>query len=131
MSRRPYIRELSKTGWWLKQPRYIRYMMREMSAAFIGIYVLVLITGLFRLSQGEAAYEAFLTTAEGPAGLTFAVITMVFAIYHTYTWFQVTPKAMPLMFSGKRVPAALIVAAHWLGFAVVSVVLWLLLGSQA
>jgi len=38
---------------------------------------------------------------------------------------------MPLMFSGKRVPGALIVAAHWLGFAVVSVVLWLLLGSQA
>ena len=131
MSRRPYIRDVSKTSWWLKQPRYIRYMMREMSAAFIGIYVLVLIAGLYRLSQGEAEYDAFVADAKGPVGMTFAVIAMVFAIYHTYTWFQVTPKAMPLAFAGKRVPGAVIVAAHWLGFAVVSTALWLLAGSQA
>jgi fumarate reductase subunit C len=128
MSRRPYIRELSKTGWWLKQPRYVRYMAREMSAAFIGVYVLVLIFGLFRLSQGEAAYAAFLAAAEGPAGLTFAVITLVVAIYHSYTWFQVTPKAMPLTFGGKRVPGTIIVAAHWFGFVVVSIAVWLLVG---
>ena len=129
MSRRPYKFEPSKTGWWLKQPRYVRYMMREMSAAFIGIYALVLIAGLFRLSQGEGAYTEFLATAEGLVGLTFAVVAMVFAIYHTYSWFQVTPKAMPLMIGGKRIPGVFIVAAHWLGFVVVSVALWLLVGS--
>jgi len=129
MSRRPYIRELSRTGWWLKSPRYIRYMMREMSAAFIGAYVLVLIVGLLRLSQGEAAYQAYLAHATQPAGLVFAALAMLFAVYHTYTWFQVTPKAMPLMFAGKKVPGALIVAAHWLGFAVVSAVLWLVAGG--
>lgn len=128
MSRRPYIREPSKTGWWLKHPRYIRYMMREMSAAFIGIYALVLIAGLFRLSQGEAVYGAFLAAVEGPVGVAFAVVAMIFAIYHTYTWFQVTPKAMPLTFAGKRVPGAIIIAAHWLGFVVVSAALWLLVG---
>jgi len=129
MSRRPYVRELSKTGWWLQQPRYIRYMMREISALFIGIYVLVLIVGLFQLSRGEAAYEAFLESATGPAGLAFAVIAMVFAIYHSYTWFQVTPQAMPLTFRGKRIPGAFIIAAHWLGFLLVSAALWLLVGS--
>jgi len=129
MSRRPYLREPSKTGWWLEQPRYIRYMAREMSALFIGIYALILIVGLFRLSQGEAAYAAFLATVEGPAGLIFAVVAFVFAVYHTYTWFQVTPKAMPLTFGGKRVPGAVIVAAHWFGFLVVSAALWLLVGG--
>ncbi len=129
MSRRPYIREPSKTSWWLEQPRYIRYMMREISAVFIGIYVVVLIVGLFQLSRGEAAYEEFLATAEGPAGLTFAVFAMLFAIYHTYTWFQVTPKAMPLTLGGKRVAGAFIIAAHWFGFVLVSTALWLLAGS--
>jgi fumarate reductase subunit C len=129
MSRRPYIREPSKSGWWLEQPRYIRYMGREMSALFIGIYALILIVGLFRLSQGEAAYEAYLATVDGPAGMIFAVVAFVFAVYHTYTWFQVTPKAMPLMFGGKRVPGAIIVAAHWLGFIVISAALWLLVGG--
>ena len=129
MSRRPYIRQQSRTGWWLRQPRYVRYMMREISALFIGTYALVLIVALFQLSQGEAAYETFLTVAEGRVGLIFAVITMIFAIYHTYTWFQVTPKAMPLMFAGKRVAGPIIIAAHWITFAVVSVALWLLVGG--
>jgi len=129
MSRRPYKAEPSKSGWWLEQPRYIRYMMREMSAAFIGVYALVLIAGLFRLSEGEAAYTEFLDAAKGPAGLIFAVIAMLFALYHTYTWFEVTPKAMPLVFAGKRLPGAIIVAAHWAGFVVVSAALWLLAGG--
>jgi fumarate reductase subunit C len=104
-------------------------MMREITCLFIGIYVLLLIVGLFQLSRGQAAYEAYLAAAEGPAGLVFAVLAIMFAIYHTYTWFQVTPKAMPLMVGSKRVPGALIIAAHWFGFVVVSVALWLLVGS--
>lgn len=129
MSRRPYIREPSKTRWWLEQPRYIRYMMREISSLFIGIYVLILIVGIFQISRGQAAYEAFLAVAEGPAGKAFAVLAMLFAVYHTYTWFQVTPKAMPLMVGARRVPGAFIVAAHWFGFVVISAALWLLAGS--
>lgn len=129
MSRRPYIREPSRTGWWLRQPRYIRYMMREISSLFIGLYVLVLIAGLYQLSRGQAAYEAFLATAKGPAGLVLAVLAIIFASYHTISWFQVTPKAMPLMFGGKRVPGVIIIAAHWLGFVLVSAVLWIVVGS--
>jgi fumarate reductase subunit C len=129
MSRRPYVREVSKTGWWLQQPRYIRYMMREISSLFIGIYVLLLIVGLYQLAQGQAAYEAFLATAKGPAGMIFAVLAMIFAVYHSYSWFQVTPKAMPLMVGSKKVPGAFIIAAHWFGFVVVSAAFWALVGS--
>lgn len=125
MSRRPYIREISRAGWWLRHPRYVRYMMREISALFIGTYALLLIVGLYQLSRSEVAYQAFLAAAEGAVGLTFAVTTLLFAIYHTYTWFQVTPKAMPFIFAGKRVAGGLIIAAHWFGFVVASAALWL------
>jgi len=128
VNRRPYKPELSKRTWWLKQPRYVRYMMREMSAFFIGVYVLILIVGLSQLAQGEAAYNAFLAIVTGPAEVAFAIVTLIFAIYHSYTWFQVTPKAMPLILGGKRIPGAIIIAAHWFGFAVVSASLWLLMG---
>ena len=129
MTRRPYKAEFPARSWWLRHPRYIRYMLREMSALFLGIYVFVLIAGLYCLSQGKPVYVQFLTAVEGPAGLTFAVVTMFFAVYHTYTWFQVTPKAMPLMMGGKRLPGAIIIAAHWFGFVIVSAALWLLVGS--
>ncbi len=129
MSRRPYIREPSKTRWWLEQPRYIRYMMREISSLFIGLYALLLVIGLVQLSRGKTAYEEYLAAVEGPAGLLFAACAMFFAVYHSYTWFQVTPKAMPLMLGGKPLPGALIIAAHWFGFILVSAALWLLAGS--
>lgn len=121
MSRRPYVREVPRASWWLKQPRYVRYMIREMSAALIGAYILIVIVGVARLSQGQAAYEAFLGAVWSQLGVTFSIIALIFALYHSYTWFQVTPKAMPLRLAGKRVPGSVIVAAHWLGFAVVSV----------
>ena len=123
MSRRPYIRPVDRATWWLRQPRYIRYMMREVSAVLIGAYVLLLIVGLLRLSQGEAEYERFLDGAWGNLGVAFSIVAMLFALYHTYSWFQVTPKAMPLSLAGKRVSGLAIVAAHWVGFAVVSAAL--------
>jgi fumarate reductase subunit C len=129
MSRRPYIRETSKSKWWLSQPRYIRYMAREMSALFIGIYALILIAGLHRLSQGQAEYDAFLESTKGPAGLVFAIVALAFAVYHTFSWFEVTPKAMPLMIGKKHLPGVIIVAAHWIGFVVVSAALWMLVRS--
>jgi len=129
VSRRPYIRKPSKSGWWLAQPRYVRYMLREISALFIGLYVLVLMIGLYQLSQGKAAFDEFLASAEGSLGLAFAVVAILFAIYHTYTWFQVTPKAMPLTLGGKKIPGAFIIAAHWLGFVLLSAAMWLLVRS--
>lgn len=123
MSRRPYVREVPRVTWWLKQPRYIRYMMREISAALIGAYILIIVVGVVRLSQGQAAYEAFLGAVWSQIGITFSIIALLFALYHSYTWFQVTPKAMPLRLAGKRVPGTAIVAAHWLGFAVASTAL--------
>ena len=29
MSRKPFVRPVSKTGWYFKHPRYLRYMSRE------------------------------------------------------------------------------------------------------
>ena len=126
MIRGPYVRPVGRYSWWLSQPRYIRYMLREVSAAFIGAYILMLIVGLLRLSQGPAAYESYLTAVLSFAGVAFGLITFVFAVYHSLTWFRVTPKAMPLRMRGKAVPPAIIVGAHWLGWAVASllILLW-------
>jgi len=104
-------------------------MMREVSSLFIGTYSLVLIAGLFRLSQGRVSYDAFLTNAKGTFGILFAVVTLLFSIYHTYTWFVVTPKAMPIVIAGKRLPGVAIIASHWAGFFIASAIVWWLIWS--
>ena len=129
MSRRPYKRSVSTTSWWLAQPRYIRYMAREVSCVFIGAYTAVVVAGLVRLSEGAAAWGAFLETLQGPASVAFHLLALTFALYHTTTWFNVTPKAMPVQLGEARLPGGVIIGAHYAGWAVVSALVWLLVGG--
>jgi len=130
MTRRPYLQKPQRFGWWFRQARYTRYMLREVSSLFIGAYTLVLIVGLYRLSQSQVAYESFLANAMGTFGMLFAIVALCFAIYHTYTWFVVTPKAMPIAIAGKRLPGAAIIAGHWAGFFIASALVWWLAGGN-
>src|SRR6516225_7577854 len=59
MSRRPYLRQMPR-GWWLRQPRYTAYMVRELTSLFIALYSVFLVLGLVRLAQGSAAWDDFL-----------------------------------------------------------------------
>jgi fumarate reductase subunit C len=129
MSRRPYKRAVSATSWWLVQPRYIRYMGREVSCVFIGAYTAVMVVGLVRLSEGAAAWNAFLETLQTPASMAFHVLALAFSLYHTTTWFNVTPKAMPLQFGEIKLPGGVIIGAHYAAWVVVSALLIILAGE--
>jgi len=128
MSRKPYIRTLSSTSWWLAQPRYIRYMAREVSCVLIGAYTGVIVVGLLRLSEGANAWTGFVAAMQTPASVVFHLLALAFALYHTTTWFNVTPKAMPLQFGDTQVPGSIIIGAHYAGWIVISAALLLLAG---
>ena len=128
MSRNPYIRTISSTSWWLAQPRYIRYMAREVSCVLIGAYTGVVVVGLLRLSEGAEAWAGFLEAIQTPVSIVFHLLALAFALYHTTTWFNVTPKAMPLQFGDTQVPGCVIIGAHYAGWIVVSALLLFLAG---
>src|SRR4051812_16523266 len=96
MNPRPYIRKVKAT-WWLGQPRYVTYMVRELTSLFVALYCLVLVIGLLRLAQGHVAWDGFLAALGSPAGVMLQLICLAFAIFHSATWFAVTPKAMPMV----------------------------------
>ncbi|PIE83304.1 MAG: fumarate reductase subunit C [Candidatus Contendobacter odensis] len=117
---KPYIRKLSKTGWFLKQPRYMRYMGREVTCIFIGAYTLLLVMMLKSLAKGPEAYNAFLEGLGSPLSILFLLVTLGFALYHSTGWFNVTPKAMPIQRGEEFVPDNIIVGAHYGVWGVVS-----------
>ena len=129
MSRRPYRRAVSTSSWWLAQPRYIRYMAREVSCVFIGAYTAVIVIGLVRLSQGATAWGGFLEGLQTPVSIAFHLLALAFALYHTTTWFNVTPKAMPLQIGETRLSGSVIIGAHYAGWAVVSALILFLAGG--
>ncbi len=125
----PHVPTVRRYSWWLANSRYLRYMAREITSLFIGAYTGVLVVGLTRLAAGRAAYETYLEVLQGPVSVIFHVLAFFFALYHTVTWFNVTPKAMPLELGGQRVPGGVIIGAHYAGWVVVSATLLILAGG--
>jgi len=112
MSRKPFVREVSTTRWYFKHPRYLRYMSREVTCVFIGAFALLLLCAVERLSEGQAAYESFLAALQGPWSVAGLVVVLVFAIHNATSWFNVTPKALPVQIGEEFLPGKFIVIAH-------------------
>ena len=128
MSRRPYIRPVSRSSWYLRQARYRVYMLRELTCVLVTVYCVLLLAGLATLAaNGPERWQAFLAAQQHPAWAVFHAIALAyFIVYQTMAWFQLAPKAMPLQLGGTRVPAAAIVAAHYLAwFIITALVFWL------
>ena len=101
-NRRPYVRSMD--GWWKRDAYYVRYMAREVTSLFVAAYAVVLLVGLVRLGQGEAAFDGFLKYLQNWWMLVFHLIVLAVFCYHTWSWFKIMPKTMPIMFvGGKRV----------------------------
>ncbi len=121
VKRRPFVREVPRFRWYFRHARYMRYMAREITCLFIGAYTLLLVVGLKRLSEGPAAYQAFLDALKGPVSVVFHIAALVFALYNTVTWFNVAPKALPVQLGQTLLPGAVVAAAHY--------VIWVLLSA--
>lgn len=124
--RKPYNRELSD-DWWTKQLFYTKYMLREGSSVFITFYSLVLAWGVFRLSQGEAAFNAWLEALQNPFAIFLHLLTFAFALYHTITWFSLAPKAADIWIKGKRLSDKVIISVHYAAFVIATLLCFLII----
>jgi fumarate reductase subunit C len=100
----------------------MRYMAREVTSIFIGAYTVLMLVGLARLAESRAAYEAFLQALQSPASIALHVLALAFAAYHSITWFNLAPRAMPVRLGATRVPDSVVAGAHYLAWALASVV---------
>jgi fumarate reductase subunit C len=122
MSRKPYVREVSKTGWYLKHPRYMRYMSREVTCIPIGIFALLMLCTLERLSAGQAQFDSFMAALKGPWSFLGLLIILLFAVHNSTNWFNVTPKAMPVQIGEEFLDGKYIVGAHYAVWVVATLV---------
>lgn len=120
--RRPYIRSMD--SWWKRDPYFMRYLAMEATSILVAVYALILLVGLFRLSQGEAAYNGWLEALKSPSSVGFHILIVLVFIYHSWSWFKIMPKTLPTFYlRGAKVTQPVIT---WTGVAV-SVVLNLLI----
>ena len=117
--RKPYVRPM--TRWWRRDPYFVRYMWREATALAVAAYAVVLMVGVWRLAQGQAAFDGWLQALRSWPSVLFHLVLLAAMVLHAVSWFEIMPKTMPMMFvGGKRVPGSTITRSGWIATALVS-----------
>jgi len=109
----PFVREVPRTTWYLARRRDLVHMAQELSSIFIGGYALLLLWGVKALAAGPDAYQAFLASLGSPLSLGLHWVTLAVTLFHSVSWFGVTPKAMPVQSGEEFLPGSLIVGGHY------------------
>jgi succinate dehydrogenase subunit C len=116
------------TWWWLGSGAYLRFILRELSSAFIAWFVALTLAQIYTLRRGPEAYAQFQAWLRQPWVVALNVATLSFVTYHAVTWFNLAPKAMVVHWRGRQVPGQWVAGANYLGWLVATaVVLWILL----
>ncbi len=124
-----YIRKIPNT-WWLKRKPYTLFIVRELTCVAVAGYCAFLLYLMYALGQGPEAYSAAIGLISSPASLALHVVGLLLVLYHTVTWFNLTPRVIVIHIGEEQVPAVLVAGAHYAGWLAVSgIVAWLLLAT--
>jgi fumarate reductase subunit C len=113
--------------WWLGQWRYLKFILRELSSVFVALVVVMTLLQLRALRSGPEAYARLQHQLKTPAMIAVSVISLFFVLFHTVTWFNLTPRAMRVRVRGKQIPEWLVAAPNYAIWVVVSGTVALLL----
>ncbi len=123
-----WYRKRVSTYWWLQRWEYLRFVLREVSSVFVAVFVVTTLVQLYALSRGPEAYAGFQTLLKNPFVIALNVVSFLFVVFHSITWFSLSARAMVVRIGGKRVPGALISVSNYAAWLVVSAVIaWFLL----
>lgn len=120
-----YHRKMPAT-WWLTQRSYFLFMLRELSSVFIALFLVVYLFQIYQLSEGPDAYSAFTRKLSSPGWILFHLVALLFALYHSITWFQSSAVVLPLRIGERLISRPIVMALHVGAWVIVSLVVLLL-----
>jgi fumarate reductase subunit C len=110
--------------WWRRDPFFVRYMWREATALAVALYALLLLAGVVCLSAGEATWNGWLAVLRSPWSVLLHLVLLAAFAYHAYSWFEIMPKTLAMMFvGGRRVADETITRAGWAAAVLASLAL--------
>ena len=125
-----WLRRNLSTYWWLEKRAYVAFILRESSCMLVAWFVVYLLLLVRSVTVGPGSYARFLEWSAEPWVLALNIVAFVFIVYHAITFFVAAPQAMVVHIGRKRVSGSLVLAGHFVAWAIASVfVSWLLLGA--
>ncbi len=91
-------------SWFTQRRSYRLFMAREATSVFLAGYLIYLIVWIYRIGQGPEGLAAAIDSARHPFTVAMHILALAAALYHSITWFNLTPQIMPLYIGEDRVP---------------------------
>lgn len=132
--RKPYTPPMTAT-WWKANEFYKLYILRESTALFslwFSFELLIFVKYLMKGVKALDGFDGFFSNPFGdlndfitgflhnPVVMLINFIALLMALLNTVTYFNMTPKVMPLTCKGNPVKAKNITIAMWVVTAIVS-----------
>ena len=125
-----WYRKRVSTWWWLGEWHYLKFILRELSSLSVAWFVALTLFQVRALLNGPEAYARFTHRLQSPLMIALNAIAFCFVLFHTITWFNLAPRAMPVRMGGKRVPEFLVAAPNYGLWVVASAAIcWLIVGK--
>jgi fumarate reductase subunit C len=105
--------------WWLRNRRYLFYVIRELTSIPIAAWVMVYLVQVLRLQNGSAGYHPL----SGPGWVAFSAVCLVFALWHSVTFLSLAGRIIRVPVGERYLPARAIVTGMFGLFVAVSIVI--------
>jgi fumarate reductase subunit C len=123
-----WYRQPVSVWWWLESWQYSKFVLRELTSVAVGFFALELLLEVRALARGEQAYQHFLARLENPFLIALNLLALIFVLFHSVTWFNLAPKAMPVRLGGRRLPDSVVAGSNYAAWIVISAVMaWIIL----
>ena len=121
-------RERMPIFWWVSKLAHIRFIIREITSVFVAAFAVELLLVVRSIYTGPQAYTSFLAWLQTPLSLSLHLIGFLFVLFHSFTWFNLAPKALVIRVGKLRIPDAAILAGNFFGWIAFSALLgWVIL----
>jgi succinate dehydrogenase subunit C len=92
--------------WWTRKRRYLFYMVREFTALPLALWLLWLLVEIKRAGDGPTRYFPH----SSPAFVVFSVVCLLFAMYHSVTFLNLSGVIIRVKLFDRQIPSRLITA---------------------
>ena len=113
-----YIRPMP-ANWWMMKKTFVLFIVRELTCVFVGGYAFFLLV----LATRAGDSDAFAELLNSPFLIALQIIALPMVLYHSITWFNLTPKVMVVWRGEERVSPLLIAGANYVAWAIISIVI--------
>ncbi len=119
----PAYRPALPATWWLRNRRYMLFVLRELTAVPITLWLISLLAEIARLRGGQAGYYAYVS----PRYVIFSLLCLAFALLHSITWLTISGLILRVPLGERDLDPRIVTAANFALWIVATIVIGALL----